>query len=206
VARKPKKSTDRSKVPAPSTEGQRLICNAPGSLAIVAAAVGVDKSTVGLWRAGQRVPNERQRLKLSTVYGIPAESWGERPGSGKAPAKPAAVVRASSSSPAAAVPPDPGPAVPVSTLEAARKHLADLEGDLSAGSLLPSEVAKIRGLKTAALVAVSKLEELEALREERIVESPAWLRIRRCFVEALRPFPEASLALQAALGAERWGR
>jgi len=202
----------------PKSEGQRLLLAVPASLSVVAAELGADQSAVSRWRSGLRAPGSSARLELLRAYGIPVASWSVRPGGSASTAstKSASTKGASTKvgiSPRFAMTGSPAElersaaARPVPrTLEAAVAHLIELDADARAEGLLPAEVAKIRAAKSVAIRLISDLEEREALREERIVESPAWGRIRRALVEALRPFPAAFKAAAGAMGAERGAR
>ena len=63
----------------PIPEGRRLLRSALRNhgltYAEVAAAVGVTKSTVWKWAAGEQVPDLAWAFQLEDVLGVPAQSW-----------------------------------------------------------------------------------------------------------------------------------
>lgn len=64
----------------PSTEGQRLLLDAPESLAVIAKAVGASKQAVSYWRRGDKLPGDSAREALRVTYGIPVDAWDRAPG------------------------------------------------------------------------------------------------------------------------------
>lgn len=153
------------------------------SLNALARGLGESTATVSRWRTGARLPTAKARAKIHDVYGIPSASWGVKPGT-KPPAGRLAA---------------PARIVSPQTLDQARAHVIELEADLRTEGLMPAEVVRLRVAKTQALKLVSDLEERELTREDRIAESPAWVRIARTLEEALRPFPAAARAVGKAM-------
>jgi transcriptional regulator with XRE-family HTH domain len=48
------------------------------ALAEVARRCGVNRATVSRWRAGERTPDARSRLRLLEALGIPFDAWERR--------------------------------------------------------------------------------------------------------------------------------
>jgi hypothetical protein len=132
------------------TEGARLLVARPESAAAVGAAVGACRTSVHRWRTGDRLPTPAARRKLEELYSIPVRSWTSR-ASGMAAAPPVAPVGAGDGA---------------SPLEELRGLLATVQEAQRAPGLTPVATAKLSAEARQLLVAIAKVEALEAMHRE----------------------------------------
>ena len=178
--------------PAISSEGQRLLLEVRGSLAEIAAAVGVSKQIVSYWRRGEKSPSASARAKVHELYGIEPAAWDRVP-TGAAPAAPAAA--RGDRPPAAAV-----PGARAATLDEVENLLAWLGRQRNDPSLKQSERVRFADAETKALALRARLEEKREMLEARTVdEHPRFVAVLGAITAALKPFPDATRAVIAAL-------
>jgi transcriptional regulator with XRE-family HTH domain len=172
----------------PKTEGQRLLVAIAGSHQDVATRLGTSRQAVHQWRRGEKIPGASMRARASEVLGISSDSWDRQPGE-------------------LATPGPVPPSVPViggnevSELDVLIAHVAAerAKGNLTATNLRDNIKleSQLREQRTKAL-------ERAELQETRIVTAhPFWKRIRGTILAALRPYPDATRDVAAALEALR---
>lgn len=201
------------------SEGQRLLAERPESGAELARMLGTTRASVSAWRLGNKRPSPEAQRTIERELGIPARAWRDLPSSTKATPTKTAPPRSSTK----AAPPSPGgegegeieilrrPRIPLS--DGARTNLARIEELLEEvdearkqGPLLPTELAKLSSEARQLIIARERLlttsyeqAELEWIEAAFVAESPAWPRLRRAILEALRPHREAMEAVVRAL-------
>lgn len=170
------------------TEGQRALRLVPGSLSVIAGAVGVDKGTISRWRSGEKLPNGPMRQRLQSLYAIAPEAWDRSPlGAEKTPAAPAERPAGASGE-------------RLTTLEEVLDLVDGLKPLTRDSGLSASERKGAMDNLGKMLALRDKIEGKAELLESRIVrEHPMWRRIERALVEALRPHPAAAEAVAARL-------
>ena len=173
-----------------ASEGQRLLRELPGSLGVIAEALGASRQAVSTWRRGDRLPGRKARKRICDVYGIPVDAWARRPGT--APSGPTELDAL------APLPPiEPGT---LSTLDAVRRLVADIDHRLADPGLSEAAWLKLTEAKMKSLAIQARLERDEEFLEDRIVhEHPAWHRLRAAMLAALEPYPDAARAMAEAI-------
>jgi len=166
------------------TEGSRLLAATGLDHATIAAELGVTRQAVQQWIAGDKSPSAAKRALARKVYGVPLKAWDA----------PLVTVKA----PAAAPPSD---LARVDAEGRLRAQLARLDSLRSEGRDLPPQARlRLEATETRCIELLSRLTgEGQEIGESRIVRLPAWRRIQDTIVEALRPHPEAAVAVMAAL-------
>lgn len=92
------------------------------------------------------------------------------------------------------------PPVSGTSLEEACALIQRIRVAASAPGLMRSELARLQDAETRAIALRAKLERDQELFEDRVVrEHPFWARIRTAILDALRPHPEATRDVIAAL-------
>lgn len=177
------------------TEGSRLLAATGLDHSTVAAELGVTRQAVQAWIAGDKAPSAARRSAAEKRYGVPVDAW-DRPAGHP---KPVVVVEA--------VAADASPAVggsydaeqrlraQLTRLDKLRADGEREDADLPPQARLRLEVTMLRC--TEALARFTG--EGQEIGESRIVRLPAWRRIQDAIVVALRPWPDAAVAVMKAL-------
>lgn len=88
---------------------------------------------------------------------------------------------------------------PVTTLDEVNARLVALRELENTEGLTPAELLKLADTEGKLLSIKLRIERDEELREDRIVRSPWWARVKAAILDALDPFPEAARALEERL-------
>ena len=89
---------------------------------------------------------------------------------------------------------------PLSTLDAVRRLVADIDHRLADPDLSEAAWLKLTEAKMKSLAIQARLERDEEFLEDRIVhEHPAWHRLRAAMLAALEPYPDAARAMAEAI-------
>lgn len=199
-------------VPVPKqirTEGQRLLLTVPGTLLGIAHEIAphVSAQNVLDWRNNGVRPRARQRALIFARYGIPVETWDQRPRLSEPIDPPANEFNRVQLAPAPPPPaePLPEPVIESTTaLEDCMRLLAIIRRDRALPGIIPTERAKLVDAEAKLLKLRAELEGRAELSEDRYVrEHPAWLRARSVISNTLKQYPEAARAVAEAL--ERLG-
>lgn len=182
---------------APTTEGQRLLLEVPGSLAELGARLGCARQMVSCWRRGTKLPGDTNRRLLEQHFGIPPGAWERAPGSRapsnpkptrKRPAAPAAVPRAEVDGP--------------STMAEVQAEIEELRA-LRDEELTTSEKVRVADAMTKQLALKARLERDRELFEDRVIRRSAWwASLEERILAALKPYPDAARAVAEALAPE----
>lgn len=180
---------ERVDAAAPKTEGQRLLAQVSGSLSEMAARVGCSsKQSIANWRTGVRTPDAPMREALHREFGIPPESWAQRPA--------AEAERKPTSTP----PPRPATAGKGQTLDEVCAHIEFLREQMERPGQFPADQAKWAREYSSALALKFRLERANELLEDAIVrQHPMWRRIRAALLKALERHPAAARDVVDAL-------
>lgn len=181
------------------SEGQRLLCEQPGTLAGIAERLGCTKQAVSLWRLGEQSPATKQRERLKACFGIEPIAWERLP--------------------AGAMPPQSTDADPddvpdddeesdddePSLEEDYKRQLRALRKAIDTPGILARERLALNDAFGKALERRRRYELQIELQEDRIVRGhPAWRRLKRLIMDALATHPAAARdvgrALQMAMG------
>lgn len=176
---------------APRTEGERQLRALPGSLADLAAKLGVKRQSVHSWKRGDKIPGPDGRVAIEAAFGIPVAAWSAAPGTRLADPAPRAGPAAA---PAPALSATAGlpAAVTRSTLEDCLITIAAIRKAAEVAKM-PGEIARLRDAETKALALRARLEREQELVEDRIVrEHPAWRRLRAVFLKFVERHPESA--------------
>jgi hypothetical protein len=166
---------------APTTEGQRLLCALPGSLADLASTLKCARQAVHAWKVGGARPGPASRAKIAAHYGIPASSWEEPPQvAGPAPVE----LEVDSSR-------------PLDELGEIDRLIAEQRQIRATGKLLPRD--REANIRTEADLRKQR-RDVEA-KEETARQRAALLehRIVRAVLDALKRHPQAEVDVLAAL-------
>ena len=86
------------------------------------------------------------------------------------------------------------------SIEEANDIIRRIRADMARGNLMPNEMNRLRDSEQRALAFRSKLEKERELLEDRVVrDHPAWKRLEKTIIAALRPYPEALRAVAQAI-------
>lgn len=182
----------KQKLPAPLTEGQRLLQQATQheTLTAIIDKLGTRaRGTVNEWLHGKKRPTREMRARIQFAYGIPVNTWN--------------LAANTSNEPPPKRPPRDPTSTP-STLDDCLDMLDAIREQRNRADLINSERVKLADTEAKILALRARLELQAELQEDRIVRThPEWLRLKRVMVKALEPFPEALRALVTALQEER---
>lgn len=165
-----------------------------GSLAEIAAQLGVARQTVSRWRSGKKRPGTEARRKLHELFGIDPHAWDRR-------------VELLPQGVEAPIPPEPASAQPASStrssdpLEVARRHLARAqrrrrEAERSGSAKL---IADRDTLERRAIETLAKVERDAAVTIDHILEHPEFKEAVKTLIDAITPWPAALYAVCCAL-------
>jgi DNA-binding XRE family transcriptional regulator len=169
--------------PTKETAGSRalsVVCMKLGPTAI-AKRIGVTAKAIHYLATGKRHPSSPTQKRIAKHFEIPIDAWSSEAG--------------------------PAPAFVPPVLEQARSTLLEAEANLAVAKAardraLGDKHATTRDLTTSAVAvdrAIARLTEARGeddISEARIANSPAWAKLCRKIVEALRPIKGAREALQ----------
>lgn len=200
-----------------------------GTVAAIAAKLGVDEAAVRNWIAGRRTPNGASRGRIAESYGIAVDAWSAPPRSTShrpppRPAQGASSVpgtgvqasedqrRASGPVPAAdgrgVLEQGPGPstslAAPGMTHRARLAVIVErLEAEIARGGadVPANHKAALYGQLQNAVGRVGRFDGDEQITVSAILRSRAWREIEAVLEQALRKHPDAAQAIAEALGA-----
>jgi transcriptional regulator with XRE-family HTH domain len=200
----------RAPLPAPITEGQRLLQAICADRGLTYAAIAEATEANGpvqpmMWLRGETRPNAAARARIFGAFGIPPRAWDVPPGASFELAKgepPPPQLHAAPLPPPAA-PPAPRERGPrPTTLEACLSVIDTLEDAAAMPNLIASERIKLAESLGRMLALRARLETQAERAEDRIVrEHPEWQRLKRVIVRTLAAHPAALKDLTAALGA-----
>lgn len=148
------------------------------------------KNAINDWLHGSKRPTRAMRARIRVIYGIPDDMWGrlpftDDPDDGKPP--PMRPTR------------DPTQPIP-STLEDCLDMLDALREQRRRSDLLNAERVKLADTEAKILTLRAKLELQHELQEDRLVRThPAWIKMKRDLLRALKPYPDALEAVIAVL-------
>lgn len=159
-----------------------------GKIASAAAKLSVSQPTISLWRSGKRVPHERHQLEIEEKFGIPRALWTElpdEPDRGPVAEEPATIADAR--------------ALARDDLAMAQRLTRQALRDAENEPDLQRQAAIITKL-TSSLQAQQRMAGTSReLDPKQILASPAWDEVENAMVAALRPWPDAMVAVKAAL-------
>lgn len=185
------------------TEGARLLSSTGLDHASIAAEVGISREAVTQWLSGDKRPSAARRLTLCKRYGVPVDAW-DRPAGAPRAAVPGSVP-VSQHAEGGVSTADEAPTGVGARFDAEarlRAQLARLDALRSTASedLPPQVRMRLEATETRCIELLGKLTgEGQEIGESRIVRLPAWRRIQDAIVVALRPYPDAAVAVMAAL-------
>lgn len=177
------------------SEGQRLLCNVPGSLSAVANIVGTVKQSVGYWRTGEVTPNTKQRTKLEQHYGIAPLAWDQLPATSRPPIEPDDEDDDQGEDDAVDDElEEEGDWDPIADQNAL---IRSIRKQLGRKDMLPRERMQQQDMLSKAVVRKSKLLRERELLEDRVIrEHPKWLKLQNALLGALLKHPEARRDLE----------
>lgn len=185
-----------------SSRGQQMLRDTELSLATISKTMGLSRASVGFWKTGDTIPQPQHRETMLRLYNIPITAWDEPPDNVSA----VGVAPLEIESPDAISPesmPVDYPRAPdesATVLEIARHSLDCIRYDLSRRPMTAAARSKARADELRTIALVSKLEEKDEMSEGRYVrDHPSWKALRDAILTALKPFPEASEAVIAAI-------
>jgi transcriptional regulator with XRE-family HTH domain len=170
-------------------EGQRRLSELPVSGGDIARSLSVSPAMATYWRNGTKLPTPERRSQIARLYGIPADAWDR--------------VCEAAEPPADGSPVDP--AIPIKipegmTLEQVDRLVARLMPETMKPDLAPSTLAQVSSTITQLLRLRAALVGDSRTDEAKLAQSPSFRAAVMAVVEALRPFPDALRAVEAALG------
>jgi hypothetical protein len=196
----------RAPLPAPITEGQRLLQATAADRGLTYAAIAADTEASSpvqpmSWLRGETRPNAAARARLFGAFGIPPRAWDVPPGAAFEEPPPPQLHAAPQ--PPTAAPPAPRERGPrPTTLEACLSVIDTLEDAAAMPNLIASERIKLAESLGRMLALRARLETQAERAEDRIVrEHPEWQRLKRVIVRTLAAHPAALKDLTTALGA-----
>jgi transcriptional regulator with XRE-family HTH domain len=169
----------------------------------IGAELGVARNTITQWLNGDRNPSPTRRKTIAKKFGVPADAWDRKPRAARATAAGAGV--RSEEAQTLAVVAESGPIARFDAEARLRAQLSRLDAERAAGSKrghqLPPQIRmRLEATETRCIELLGKLTgEGQEIGESRIVRLPAWRRIQDAIIGALRPWPEASVAVMKAL-------
>jgi hypothetical protein len=175
----------------PRSEGHRLLLEVPDSLATVARAAGVGKTSAHRWISGESVPEPEARRNLKKAYGIPVEAWDQ------AAQAPQAVASTDA-------PDETAPRAQLEVPTSSAVHFFDLMTEvrrnrLEAG-LSPSERLKAIEREGALRSQYERARGADRTTEELIVrEHPHWARFEETLMRVLSQHPAVMREVAEAL-------
>lgn len=154
------------------------------SLAEIAEAADVSRQSAKRWRDGSKLPGASAQALLHEAFGIEPALWRAAPGKRvSAPRR----SRKHAGKP---------PATPADRLVA---QLVEIDRVRVAGELSSVAQLELWRAERQAAATLARIQAGAELSDQRILASRAWKRITQCMLEALKPFPEAALAVGKAL-------
>lgn len=178
------------------TEGSRLLAATGLDHAAIAAELDITRQAVQQWLSGEKRPSASRRMSLSKRYGVPPEAW-DKPVS-------VSVVGSGGGSDASSMaegsPVGVGARFDAEARLRAQLNRLDILRTTAADDLPPQVRMRLEATETRCIELLGKLTgEGQEIGESRIVRLPAWRRIQDAIVIALRPYPDAAVAVMAAL-------
>jgi transcriptional regulator with XRE-family HTH domain len=175
------------------SEGHRQLLGVPDSMATVARAGGVGKTSVHRWLSGESGPDAEARRNLKKAYKIPVESWDQAPRPEPA-VEPDREVSASDSAPHAQL------EVPSSSAVHFLDLMTEVRRNRIEGGLSPSERLKAIEREGALRAQYERAKGSDRITEELIVrEHPHWARFEETLIRALSKYPDAMREVAEAL-------
>jgi transcriptional regulator with XRE-family HTH domain len=155
----------------------------------ISARTGISRPRISHYMTGQRKPGPANRAKLQRAFGIEPGLWDV------APVESIAVAPTSTGTPAPASVFDMAGVLQTAVNDQLQKLTTD-------PSVTPYERSKLIEKLAEALHSIGKLTgETLDMSEERLLRLPAWRRVKDAIFAALRPWPEAKVAVAEALEA-----
>lgn len=184
------------------TEGARLLSATGLDHSAIASEVGVTRQAVQQWVAGDKTPGVARRGAILERYGVPVEAW-DRPA--EAPKAEVEGTSGGSGEGSMSEGTSTGTGRRFDAESRLRSQLARLDklradGEAEGGDLPPQARLRLEVTETRCTELLARLTgEGQEIGESRIVRLPAWRRIQDAIVVALRPYPEAAVAVMKAL-------
>lgn len=153
--------------------------------ASIASEMGVSRVAVTQWLNGDKRPSAGRRGAIFARYGVPPEAW-------EAPLQRQDPKNASQSDSPTVLDAEGRLRAQLARLDALRS-----EGN---GDLPPQVRMRLEATETRCIELLGRLTgEGQEIGESRIIRLPAWRRIQDAIVVALRPYPDAAVAVMQAL-------
>lgn len=173
------------------TEGSKLLAATGLDHAAIAAALGVSRAAVTQWLSGDKRPAHGRRAAIEQLYGVPPAAWDaelSEPVLGPAQAKTDPCACSTGFHAEARLRDQ------LERLDAIRTAAAD------DATMPPQARLRLEATTTRCIELLAKLTgEGQEVSEARILRLPAWRRIQDAIIAALRPYPDAAVAVAKAL-------
>lgn len=184
----------KKRLPPPLTEGMRRFQEATKdeTLKTMSGKLIASKNAINDWLHGNKRPTRSMRARVRVIYGIPEDCWlrvpftdDPQPTDSGPPQRP---ILDKSQTP--------------STLDDCLDMLAALREQRRRADLISSDRVKLADTEAKVLALRAKLELQAELQEDRLVRThPAWLKMKRDLLIALKPYPDALEAVIDVLSA-----
>jgi hypothetical protein len=159
---------------------------------VISGKLIASRNAINDWLHGAKRPARTMRARIRVIYGIPDDCWMRVP---------------FTEDPPTPTQPDMPPQRPPidrasqpSTLDDCLDMLAALREQRRRSDLISSDRVKLADTEAKVLALRAKLELQVELQEDRLVRThPAWLKMKRDLLRALKPYPDALEAVIAVL-------